>query len=254
MLNILFGSINTPFYPMKKIFPIKATVLAVGLLVLGGCAKNKDVDASITNIAVTNPDFQTWKMLRSGATWPCCWATKTRATRRAIHGICAHQLRICPPGPERGPGPDRAAAGRFCATPCFTTYTAARCPAAPLRRAALRLRRWGRTAASSAVPMAAVCERLQDSGYRCMRFQRPGAPHRQSAAGDGQKTCAVGHGPAKRQQVFVKPELTLLVAAVVKCNLQAFTLSPAGPLTVFAPTDQAFQRCLGYASVTPSTP
>jgi uncharacterized surface protein with fasciclin (FAS1) repeats len=40
-------------------------------------------------------------------------------------------------------------------------------------------------------------------------------------------------------QVFVKPELTFLVAAVVKCGL-AGLLSAAGPYTVFAPTDQAF--------------
>ena len=48
-------------------------------------------------------------------------------------------------------------------------------------------------------------------------------------------------------QVFTKPELTLLVAAVVKCNL-AGLLSQPGPYTVFAPTDQAF-RDAGIASV-----
>ena len=48
-------------------------------------------------------------------------------------------------------------------------------------------------------------------------------------------------------QVFANPELTLLVAAVVKCNL-AGLLSQPGPYTVFAPTDQAFKDA-GYASV-----
>src|SRR6476661_763608 len=42
-------------------------------------------------------------------------------------------------------------------------------------------------------------------------------------------------------QVFVNPELTFLVAAVLRCNLQG-TLSAPGPYTVFAPTDQAFKN------------
>ena len=43
--------------------------------------------------------------------------------------------------------------------------------------------------------------------------------------------------------VFVKPELTFLVEAVVYCNLQGALIgTPGSPkLTVFAPTDQAFK-------------
>jgi uncharacterized surface protein with fasciclin (FAS1) repeats len=41
-------------------------------------------------------------------------------------------------------------------------------------------------------------------------------------------------------QVFTRPELTFLVAAVLRCNLQG-ALSAPGPYTVFAPTDQAFK-------------
>jgi uncharacterized surface protein with fasciclin (FAS1) repeats len=44
----------------------------------------------------------------------------------------------------------------------------------------------------------------------------------------------------QKAQVFAKPELTFLVAAVLRCNLQG-TLSAPGPYTVFAPTDQAFK-------------
>ncbi|WP_345113220.1 fasciclin domain-containing protein [Hymenobacter algoricola] len=45
-------------------------------------------------------------------------------------------------------------------------------------------------------------------------------------------------------QVFVKPELTFLVEAVLYCELAgALTASPgSAPLTVFAPTDQAFRN------------
>ena len=58
-------------------------------------------------------------------------------------------------------------------------------------------------------------------------------------------------------KVFVKPELTFLVEAVVYCNLQgALTASPgSAPLTVFAPTDQAFKDLgvlLGVALNQPS--
>jgi uncharacterized surface protein with fasciclin (FAS1) repeats len=41
--------------------------------------------------------------------------------------------------------------------------------------------------------------------------------------------------------VFVKPELTFLVAAVVHCNLQGLLSEPGNNYTVFAPTDQAFK-------------
>ena len=43
---------------MKKIFLPKAGFLAFSLLMMGSCAKDKDVAPSITSIAVTNPDFQ----------------------------------------------------------------------------------------------------------------------------------------------------------------------------------------------------
>jgi len=49
----------------------------------------------------------------------------------------------------------------------------------------------------------------------------------------------------REAKVFVKPELTFLVEAVVYANL-AGTLSGPGPFTVFAPTDQAFKD-LGVA-------
>ncbi|WP_223847282.1 fasciclin domain-containing protein [Hymenobacter montanus] len=48
--------------------------------------------------------------------------------------------------------------------------------------------------------------------------------------------------------VFVRPELTFLVEAVAYCNLQSALAGSPGspPLTVFAPTDQAFRE-LGVA-------
>ena len=50
-------------------------------------------------------------------------------------------------------------------------------------------------------------------------------------------------------RVFVRPELTFLVEAVLYCQLEG-VLSGPGPFTVFAPTDQAFRE-LGVALNTP---
>ena len=47
-------------------------------------------------------------------------------------------------------------------------------------------------------------------------------------------------------KVFVQPELTLLVAAVVKSGLAATLSDPAASFTIFAPTDAAF-RAFGVA-------
>ncbi|UOQ80333.1 fasciclin domain-containing protein [Hymenobacter sp. 5414T-23] len=61
----------------------------------------------------------------------------------------------------------------------------------------------------------------------------------------------------KNGQVFIKPELTFLVEALVYCNLtEALTAKPGSPaFTVFAPTDAAFKdlgRKLGVALEQPS--
>ncbi|MBC6607739.1 fasciclin domain-containing protein [Hymenobacter sp. BT188] len=58
-----------------------------------------------------------------------------------------------------------------------------------------------------------------------------------------------------RAQVFVKPELTYLVEAVLYCDLAgALSATPgSAPLTVFAPTDQAFKDLLAQLLGTPST-
>jgi uncharacterized surface protein with fasciclin (FAS1) repeats len=53
--------------------------------------------------------------------------------------------------------------------------------------------------------------------------------------------------------VFVQPELTFLVEAVLHAGL-AGTLSGPGPFTVFAPTDQAFRNLLAQLQVQPASP
>ncbi|OON70327.1 fasciclin domain-containing protein [Hymenobacter sp. CRA2] len=55
------------------------------------------------------------------------------------------------------------------------------------------------------------------------------------------------------KQVFVQPELTFLVEAVLYANL-AGTLSSPGPFTVFAPNDAAFRNLLTQLQVAPGSP
>lgn len=54
-------------------------------------------------------------------------------------------------------------------------------------------------------------------------------------------------------QVFVQPDLTFLVQAVLYADL-APTLSSPGPFTVFAPNDQAFRDLLAALGVPPGSP
>ncbi|GAB3824477.1 fasciclin domain-containing protein [Hymenobacter jeollabukensis] len=64
----------------------------------------------------------------------------------------------------------------------------------------------------------------------------------------------VGSAVAVSQgQVFVQPDLTFLVEAVLYADLAA-TLSGPGPFTVFAPNDQAFRNLLTTERVTPGSP
>lgn len=56
-------------------------------------------------------------------------------------------------------------------------------------------------------------------------------------------------------QVFVQPDLTFLVQAVLYADASvATTLSSPGPFTVFAPNDQAFRTLLAALNVPPGSP
>lgn len=58
----------------------------------------------------------------------------------------------------------------------------------------------------------------------------------------------------KDSKVFVQPELSFLVEAVLYADASvATTLTSPGPFTVFAPTDQAFRELLTALNVTPGS-
>lgn len=242
------SSINPFFYPMKFITPLKVGVLMLGLVLAGsGCAKNKDVDPSITNIAVTDPNFQ---LLEDAA----------------IRGGVAITLGNKNPNDPQGNytifAPTNAAFNRLgireavdlkVLQPAFLTNTLLyHVYSGSLAGSTLAS---GSASPSLLGPTRRIIIRADGSKYVNGSLilgtdvkAANGLVHPIDkvliATGGNVVESAIALQSAK---VFTQPELTLLVAAVVKCNLQGL-LSRPGPYTVFAPTDQAF-RDAGIASV-----
>ena len=247
-MNLLLSSTNTFFYTMKKISLFKTSAALICLLTLGSCAKNKDIDPSITNIAVTNPDFQTLE-------------------DAAIRGDVAITLGNQNPDPASGGNytvfaPTNAAFSRlglnsaqdltalqqpFLRNTLFYHVFSGTLPGSALTPG---------SASASALGLQRRIIRRADGGLYVNGSRIVGTDVR---AANGlihpidKVLLATGGNVVESAQalqtmkVFVKPELTFLVAAVVKCNLQGL-LSQPGPYTVFAPTDQAFKDA-GIASV-----
>ncbi|MBF9221424.1 fasciclin domain-containing protein [Hymenobacter ruricola] len=227
---------------MKKYLSLRGSAL-LGLLLLGGCAKNKDVEPSITNIAVTNPDFQTLE-------------------DAAIRGDVAVLLGNPNPGDPSGNftvfAPTNAAFARLGLRQAADLTVLQQ----PFLRNTLFYHVFSGTLPGTAlVPGAASPSALSAApGFTRRIIQRPdGTKYVNGSkilgtdvpASNGlihpidKVLLATGGNVVEsavalsKGEVFVKPELTFLVAAVVRCNLQGL-LSAPGPYTVFAPTDQAF--------------
>ena len=234
---------------MKIITPLKNGMLMLGLALAGsGCAKNKDVDPSITNIAVTNPDFQ---LLEDAA----------------IFGGVATTLGNKNPNDPQGNytvfAPTNAAFNRLgireavdftALQPSFLTNTLLyHVFSGSLAGGSFAL--GGGISASLLGPTRRIFRRADGSQYvngsRILGTDVHAAnglihPIDKVMIATG-KNVVESAQLLQTAQVFTKPELTLLVAAVVKCGL-AGLLSQPGPYTVFAPTDQAF-RDAGIGSV-----
>jgi uncharacterized surface protein with fasciclin (FAS1) repeats len=233
---------------MKKSFIPKCSLLALGLLVLGGCEKNKDVEPSITNIAVTNPDFQ---LLEDAA----------------IRGNVAITLGNKNPSDPQGNytvfAPTNAAFNRLgikeaadltaLQLPFLTTTLLYHVYSGSLAGSALT------SASTSPSAAGGLTRRIiqRADGSRYVNGSKILGTDVKAANGlvhpidkvlitTGVDIVASAQ-LLQTAKVFVNPELTMLVAAVVKCNLQGLLAQP-GPYTVFAPTDQAF-RDAGIASV-----
>lgn len=228
---------------MKNYYLFKTGVLALSLLTLGSCAKNKDVDPTITNIAVSNPDFQ---MLEDAA----------------IRGNVAIDLGNKNPADPQGNytvfAPTNAAFARLGLTNAQDLTTLQQ----PFLRSTLLYHVFsgtlpgsaltpGSTSPSAAGPARHIVRRADGSLY-VNGSKILGTDVRAAnglihpidkvllATGVDVLNSALA---LQSGGVFVKPELTFLVEAVVYCNLQAALTGSAGSpqLTVFAPTDQAFK-------------
>ena len=235
---------NITFYTMKKNCLFKTGALALSLLTLGSCAKNKDIDPSITNIAVTNPDFQ---MLEDAA----------------IRGDVAITL--------GNRNPDAASGGNFTVfAPTNSAFARLGLNSAqdltalqqPFLRNTLFYHVFSGTLPGSALTTGSASASALGLPRRIIRRADGGLYVNGSRilATDVRAANGLIHPIDKvllatgadvlnsalalqSGGVFVKPELTFLVEAVVYCNLQgALTGTPGSPsLTVFAPTDQAFK-------------
>ena len=243
---------------MKNKFLPKAGLLALSMLAVGSCAKNKDVEPSITNIAVTVPDFQ---LLEDAA----------------IRGGVAVTLGNKNPGDPNGNytvfAPNNAAFNRLgireavdftALQPGFLTNTLLyHVYSGSLEGGALTS--GSSSAGAFTVPATSTTPAITPTRRIIRRADGSLYVNGSKILGTDVKAAnglihpidkvliATGGNVVQSAQalqmaqVFANPELTLLVAAVVKCNLAA-DLSAPGPYTVFAPTDQAFKDA-GIASV-----
>nr|WP_262907553.1 fasciclin domain-containing protein [Hymenobacter sp. BT770] len=227
---------------MKKKYHLLPT-LVLSLFLLGGCAKNEEVAPSITNIAVANPDFQTLE-------------------DAAIRGNVA--LLLGNKNPNDGGNytvfaPTNAAFARLGLTSAQDLTVLQQ----PFLRNTLFYHVFSGTLPGSALtPGSSSTSALAGLQRRIIRradnslyvngSKILGTDVRASnglihpidkvllATGADVLNSALA---LNNGDVFVKPELTFLVEAVLYCNLaSALTATPgSAPITVFAPTDQAFK-------------
>lgn len=225
---------------MKKKFLPKAGVLALSLLVASGCAKNKDIEPSITNIAVTNPDFQ---LLEDAAIRGGVAITLGNKNPNAADGnytvFAPNNAAFNRLGIKEAADLTALQGGFLTNTLLYHVFSGT------LAGGALAT---GSTSPSALGLTRRIIQRAD--GTRYVNGSKilgtdvkaaNGLIHPIDkvliATGGNVVESAVALQTAK---VFANPELTFLVAAVLKCNLQGL-LSQPGPYTVFAPTDQAFK-------------
>lgn len=245
---------------MKISTPLLSAILLLGLaLAGGGCAKNSEVDPSITNIAVTNPDFQ---LLEDAA----------------IRGGVAVTLGNKNPNDPQGNftvfAPTNAAFNRLgireavdltALQPGFLTNTllyhvySGSLPGSSIQVSSP-------PSASLLGPTRRIITRADGSRYvngskilgTDVRAAN-GLIHPIDKVLIATNANIVNSAiQLQTSKVFVQPELTFLVEAVVYAQLDQ-TLSGPGPFTVFAPTDQAFKEFINklqpaksISSITPA--
>lgn len=233
--------VYSPSCVMKIPFPVRIGVLVVALGLLGGCAKNSEVDPSITNIVVSNPDFQT---------------LEDASVRGNVAVTLGNRNPDDPDGNYTVFAPTNAAFARL-GLNSARDLTALQ-PA--FLRSTLFYAVFSGSLPGSALTAGQASPSVQGGLTRRIVVRADGSRYVNGSkildtdvrAANGlihpidKVLLATGSNVLESAQalstgqVFVQPELTFLVAAVVRCNLQGLLAQP-GPYTVFAPTDQAFR-------------
>jgi uncharacterized surface protein with fasciclin (FAS1) repeats len=244
------------FFPLRMPHCLHAlfTGFAATVLLLAGCGdKKSDADPSIAGVAVANPSFS---MLEDAA------------IRGGVVGVLTNKNPNDPEGNYTVFAPHNEAFARLglrtapdlnaLQTPFLTTTLQYHVSNSGLKISALLA---GTTTASVLTIPRRIVQRggqLYVNGSRILSTNikaSNGTVHVIDkvllATGADVVQSAVALSTAK---VFVKPELTYLVEAVLYCDLAgALSATPGSPqLTVFAPTDQAFKDLLAQLLGAPS--
>ncbi|WP_345226363.1 fasciclin domain-containing protein [Hymenobacter koreensis] len=242
---------------MQKTLHLWFSGLTAALLLLSGCDKKADADPSIASVAVANPDFS---MLEDAA------------VRGGVVGVLSNKNPNDPEGNFTVFAPTNDAFARLglrtaadlnaLQTPFLTTTLQYHVSNGSRRISTLPAGTVTPSLLGITRRMVSRNGNLYVNGSRILRTDitaANGTIHVTDkvmlATGADIVQSAVALSTA---QVFVKPELTYLVEAVLYCELAgALSASPGSPqLTVFAPTDQAFRdllrQLLGSASTSPA--
>ncbi|GAA3995231.1 fasciclin domain-containing protein [Hymenobacter fastidiosus] len=228
---------------MKHLVPTWFAGLALTAVLLAGCSKDEAAELSIAGIAVSNPDFQELEdaAIRGGVVTTL--SNKNPADPQGNYTVFA------PTNAAFARLGLRTAADLTALRPTFLTNTLLyHVASGTLAGADLRL---GNFSASALGPNRRITSRggsLYVNGSRILATDvraSNGTIHivdkvlLATGADIVQSAVALSQG-----QVFVKPELTFLVEAVLYCDLAGALSATSGsaPLTVFAPTDQAFKN------------
>lgn len=227
---------------MKKALPTWLAIFALSTLLLVGCQKNNELDPTIAGVAVSNSDFQ---------------ILEDAAIRGDVVGVLSNKNPGDPEGNYTVFAPTNAAFSRLGLNSASDLLTLQQ----PFLRSTLLYHVAGGTLAGPDLraglvsPSALQLNRriISRGGSRYINGSKIVATDVKASNGTihtvDKVLLATGVDivqsavALKDAQVFTRPELSFLVEAVLYCNLVgALSASPGGaPLTVFAPTDQAFK-------------
>ncbi len=232
---------------MKKALHIRFFSFLLGILLLAGCHKNDELDPTIAGIAVSNPNFQ---------------ILEDAAIRGDVVGVLSNKNPNDPEGNYTVFAPTNAAFSRLGLNSAADLLTLQQ----PFLRNTLLFNVANGTLAGADLRAGLVSPSALGPGRRIV--SRGGSFYvngSQIVSTDVKASNGTIHAvdkvllatgvdivqsatALKDAQVFTRPELSFLVEAVLYCNLAgALSASPGGvPITVFAPTDQAFKD-LGVA-------